>query len=335
MTNSNPIQSIAVLRADDFCVVSGANLGDPFAPAADLVLDDIYLLYPVAPTRRLSLCATGDGSFCISDESEIGTCGDTVVLDSLLNLMSADGNSIEVLVLVEVDTGGLISEVYLLPLAPMPRRTEYSLVGIDEKNARRKFAQTGCVSFTKGTHITLSTGQQVRIEELNIGDRVLTRDDGAQEIRWIGHSTVRASGPFAPILIEAGVLNNEHDLLVGPDHRLFVYQRVDEIGAGRPELLVKARHLINGQTVTVQDGGFVDYYQILFDQHHIIYAEGIAAESMLIDPHTRPALPSELLQKIGAVLPRHGRRDAHGLDVQEALLSRPDAIDLLRRASAR
>ena len=83
----------------------------------------------------------------------------------------------------------------------------------------------------------------------------------------------------------------------------------------------------------MQQGGFVEYFQILFDAHHIIYAEGIAAESMLIDPRTRPALPRELLEKLGAILPGHGRGDMHGLDVQKTLLDRPDAIDLLRRAS--
>ena len=83
----------------------------------------------------------------------------------------------------------------------------------------------------------------------------------------------------------------------------------------------------------MQDGGFVEYFQLLFDRHHIIYAEGIAAESMLVDPRTRPALPAELLEKLAAILPQHGGRDLKGLDVQKALLDRPDAIDLLRRAS--
>ena len=164
---------------------------------------------------------------------------------------------------------------------------------------------------------------------------MLTRDAGVQEIRWIGHSTVRCIGDFTPIRIRAGVLNNENDLLVSPDHRLFVYQRTDHIGVGRSELLVKARHLVNGDTVTFQEGGFVDYFQILFDRHHIIYAEAIAAKSMLIDARTRSALPPELVTKLQKVLPDHGKRSDHGLDVQKALLDRPDAIDILRRASQR
>jgi len=82
------------------------------------------------------------------------------------------------------------------------------------------------------------------------------------------------------------------------------------------------------------DGGFVDYFQILFDRHHIIYAEGIAAESMLVDPRTKPALPEGLLEKLSPLL-KHSDREGHGLDVAKALLDRPDAIALLKRASTR
>ncbi|MEO0502301.1 MAG: Hint domain-containing protein, partial [Pseudomonadota bacterium] len=167
--------------------------------------------------------------------------------------------------------------------------------------------------------------------DLKVGDRVLTRNDGVQAVRWIGQSTVRAVGDFAPIRIRAGTLNNAHDLVVSPDHRLFIYQRSDQLGAGRSELLVKARHLVNGDSVTVQDGGFVDYFELLFDTHQIIYAEGIAAESMLIDTRTKPVVPDE----VRAVIAPHTTTGLQGLDVTEALLDRPDAAEILRRASTR
>ena len=62
-------------------------------------------------------------------------------------------------------------------------------------------------------------------------------------------------GEFTPICIKAGTLNNDNDLIVSPDHRLFIYQRSDELGAGRAELLVKVRYLLNGDTVFTQTGG--------------------------------------------------------------------------------
>ncbi|WP_425046184.1 Hint domain-containing protein [Primorskyibacter sp. S87] len=335
MSYLNPVQSIPVYRADVFCVVNGANLGDEISPMDDLVLDDIYMLDTAASRYRLALHADGGGQFHIAENTELGNPGGLVHMDSALSLMSPDGQTTDALILVEVDDAGHIADVYMLPMAPLAPKVEYTLVGMDRDSAARKFAQVACVSFTRGTHITMASGKQVPIEQLTVGDRVLTRDDGVQEIRWIGQTTVRATGDFAPILIRSGALNNANDLLVSPDHRLFVYQRIDKLGTGRAELLVKASHLINGDTVTVQDGGFVDYFQLLFDRHHIIYAEGIAAESMLIDPRTKPALPPDLLQKLGEILPGHGQRGDHGLDVQKTLLERPDAIDLLRRASTR
>ncbi|SDD97708.1 Hint domain-containing protein [Ruegeria marina] len=333
VTRHAPAQSVPVYRADAFVVTNGANLGDEIAPMDELMLDDVYGLDPVAPLRRLGLEVLADGAFLVSGDTECGRPGHAVHLDCALSLMSPDGMTTDAIVLVEVDASGHIADVYLLPLAPLAARTDYTLVGIDSERARQKFAQVACVSFTRGTHITLASGAQVPIEELKVGDRVLTRDDGVQQVRWIGQSTVRAVGDFAPIVIRAGTLNNDNDLVVSPDHRLFVYQRRDEIGAGQPELLVKARHLVNGDTVFVQEGGFVDYFQLLFDRHHIIYAEGIAAETMLLDPRTRPALPEELLEEVRLLLDQHGRGDGHGIDVSKRLLDRPDAIALLKRAS--
>jgi Hint domain len=329
---SSQVQSIPVYRADAFRVTDGANLGDGISVCDDLIPDDVYTLKLGAIRERLSVHALKNGTFIIADDTEIGDPGATLHLDGALILMSPVGQNIDAIVLVEVDQDGDIAGIYLLPLSPLIEKTDYTLVGIDLDAARQKFAQMACVSFTRGTHITMASGAQKPIEDLQIGDRILTRDDGVQQVRWIGQSTVRATGDFAPIVVSAGTLNNSNDLTISPDHRLFVYQRSDQIGAGQSELLVKARHLVNGESIYVQSGGFVDYFQILFDSHHIIYAEGIAAESMLVDPRTRPALPAELLEKLKAV-PDHANRDSHGLDVQKSLLDRPDVIQLLRRAS--
>nr|WP_235789714.1 Hint domain-containing protein [Ruegeria pomeroyi] len=335
VTRYAPIQSVPVYLAEDFSVTNGANLGDAVAPMDELMLDDVYGMATDARTWRLGIETMEDGGFRIARDTETGQPGAALHLDCALNLMSPDGHTTDAIVLVELDTTGHIAELYLLPLAPLLPKTDYTLVGVDRDRAGQKFAQVACVSFTRGTHITLGSGAQLRIEDLKVGDRVLTRDDGVREVRWIGQTTVRAMGEFAPIVIRAGTLNNENDLVVSPDHRLFVYQRRDEIGVGRPELLVKARHLVNGDTVFVQEGGFVDYFQLLFDRHHIIYAEGIAAETMLLDPRTRPALPQEMLEQVSPLLDQHASGEGHGMDVAKALLDRPDAIDLLKRASTK
>ncbi|WP_299842242.1 Hint domain-containing protein [uncultured Roseovarius sp.] len=334
-STSHPTQSIPVFRSADLSVVNGANLGDPISFAAELDLDDTYELNQAAEPYRLSLQSDGKGGQVIAPETAIGTPGATLHMDCCLTLMSGNGVTTEVLVLVEVDGKGDVEEIYALPLAPLTPRLGYSLVGINSDSARTKFAEVACVSFTRGTHITLTSGEQKCIEELNVGDTVLTRDDGPQKIRWIGHATVRATGDFAPIRIKAGALHNENDLLVSPDHRLFIYQRSDALGAGRNELLVRARHLVNGDTVIQEDGGFVDYFQLLFDEHQIIYAEGIAAETLLVDTRTRPVLPAELSQELAKSLPDHADRAHMQFEIGESLLNHPDMAKLLKRASTR
>jgi hypothetical protein len=328
-----PAQNILVYRAEAFCVVEGVNEGDALSIFDDLEPDDTYALRDDATALRMALHTHADGTLEIASASATGRVGAPLHLDCALMLMSPDGQVFSAIVMVETEPDQTIAAIYLLPLDALRPGAPYRLVKAERDAARRTFAQIACVSFSRGTHITMATGAQVPIEKLRVGDRVLTRDNGAKAVRWIGQTTVRATGEFAPIVIAPDTLNNLNELVVSPQHRLFVYQRSDQLGVGRSELLVKARHLVNGTTVRVRSGGYVDYFQLLFDSHHIIYAEGIAAESMLVEPRTRPALPPELLERLPGLMPRHSSRDAHGTDVQKALLERPDAIDLLRRAS--
>jgi len=334
-TGSLSSQSVPVFVAAQFTATDGANMGDQISFARELVLDDVYELEFGADPARLALVARDDASFFVGHDTRIGTAGAAIHLDCALTFMSPNGEISDALLLVEVDAEGHADQIYLLPLSDMTSKVEYRLVGIDRETAHNKFAQVACVSFTRGTHITLASGAQRAIEDLTVGDRILTRDDGVQTLRWIGTSTTRAIGEFAPIRIEAGTLNNTADLLVSPDHRLFIYQRTDELGAGRSELMIKARHLVNDDTVRVAAGGFVDYFQLLFDSHQIIYAEGIAAESMLIDSRTRPVLPEDLSNSLGKHVKGHSDLPHAGLDVQEGLLNRPDIAELLKKASSR
>jgi len=326
-----PVQSLVVYPAEAFRVRHGVNEGDAIADASDLVMEDIYELDTGATTCRLAVASVdGSGEFVVGADSELGHAGARLFLDCLVTFMGPNGSHDEALILVEVDPEGAIAQVYLHPLGPLETKTGYTLVTVDTERAREKLAESACVSFTQGTRITMADGRQMPIEALRPGDRVLTRDSGPQAVRWVGHQTVRASGAFAPIRIEAGALNNEHALTVSPNHRLFIYQRVDAMGTGKKEVLVKARLLVNGTSVVQSEGGFVEYYQLLFDKHEVIYAEGIASESLFVDGATRPALPDEVTRRVQA----DTKANLGARELREADLVAKDAVDLLRRASA-
>lgn len=330
VTSPLPVQSLVVYPADAFRVTHGVNEGDAIGDALDLIMEDVYELSPSAQSGRLAIASReGTGEFLIGAGSDLGHAGARLFLDCLVTFMGPNGSHDEALVLVEVDPDGAISQVYLHPLTPLVPKIEYTLVTVDTERAREKLAESACVSFAAGTRITMADGRQVAIEDLRPGDRVLTRDSGPQEIRWVGQQTVRATGAFAPIRIAAGALNNLGDLTVSPNHRLFIYQRVDAMGAGQKEVLVKARLLVNGTTVVQSDDGFVDYFQLLFDKHQVIYAEGIASESQFVDTATRPALPAE----VNLRLVEDTKASLGACELREADVVAKDAVDMLHRAS--
>lgn len=316
-------------------VESGSNLGDPLGLCEDLALDDIYVLDGAIAPRRLGLIADETGQLMIAQDSDLGTPGRLAFIDCCLTLMSSDGDEIDVMVLVETDQQGIIGQIFALPISPIAPQKDYSLIRIAQTGLRRKLAQIASVAFARGTRITTSTGAQVPIEDLQIGDRILTRDAGVQPLRFVLRRTARACGDLSPVRLHPGALNNAAELIVSPDHRLMVYQRSNTLGAGTSEVLVRARDLVNGETVTSDGGGFVEYFQLLFDQHHIIYAEGIAAESLFLDPITQFAIPQDTLDRLPARTGRAQRRDDHGTEIGQNLLNRSDAVAVLKRASLR
>ena len=215
------MQTIPVYQADSFKVVHGANLGDTMSFADELMLDDVYTLKKVSRRRVLPVVLSDDGLH-VGTNGDTGTEGNALFLDSCVTLMTQNADTVEALLIVEVDEHDGVENIYVMPFSPMVEGIEYTLVGVDRENAEERFAQITCVSFVKGTRITLSSGALKPIEELEVGEKIITRDKGVQEIRWIGQSTMRATGDFAPVVIKAGALNNMHDLVVSPEHRLFV-----------------------------------------------------------------------------------------------------------------
>lgn len=135
--------------------------------------------------------------------------------------------------------------------------------------------------FTRGTLIDTPHGR-VAVEDLAIGDLVLTRDGGAQPVRWVGArhldvADLAETGQY-PIEFKPGSLASgypERVLRVSPQHRLLL----------DGDCLMPARGLTGLPGVRVMQGcREVSYHHILLDDHHVIRAEGAETESLLPGP---------------------------------------------------
>ncbi len=160
--------------------------------------------------------------------------------------------------------------------------------------------------YVAGTRIATEDGDRP-IEQLQVGDRVFTRDHGLQPIRWIGNSTVRAVGKLAPVRFTQGALGQnapERDLLVSRQHRMLVSSAVCERMFGSTEILVPAIKLTALQGVFVEEQAApLTYYHLMTDQHDIIYAEGVPSETMLSGPQAMDVLSDVALAELVAIFP--------------------------------
>ncbi|MCF6234377.1 MAG: Hint domain-containing protein [Rhodobacteraceae bacterium] len=142
--------------------------------------------------------------------------------------------------------------------------------------------------FTPGTNILTPDGP-VAIETLEIGDRVITRDHGMQMIRWIGATTlsagyIAARPDLRPVLIRKdalGVGQPEQDMRLSRQHRILVRDwRAEMMFGVEGGVLVPAHSLCNDSSVLLErPSEDVTYIHMAFDDHEVVYADGIESES--------------------------------------------------------
>ena len=164
--------------------------------------------------------------------------------------------------------------------------------------------------FTPGTMIATPDGER-RVEELKLGDLVLTADHGAQPLMWIGRTSVAAEGKLAPVRFESGMFGLTRPLLVSPQHRMLIDDWRAPYLYGHAEVLIAAHCLVNGKTVTRVEGGTVDYIHLLFSRHEIVFANGAKSESYF-PGHAVSGSERETQAEILALFPelaRTGGRD--------------------------
>jgi Hint domain len=163
-------------------------------------------------------------------------------------------------------------------------------------------AYAGLACFAAGTIIETALGPRA-VETLAVGDLVETHDHGPQTLRWIGESRVAGDGEHAPIRFEAGVIGNDAPLLVSPNHRVLVSGAQVELMFGTDEVLVPAKALVNGHSVTRQPCGTIGYLHLMFDRHELIRSNGAWSESYFAFAAARSRDDRAVVDELAALFP--------------------------------
>lgn len=294
----------AVFTAACFRVSSGVNHGDPVGAIDDVCLGDVYMLKRSAEVVTLDMKQSSHETqkplFDVIEGSQIEAPGTKAFIVARLTFMTQIGANVDALVIA---CDAPASRHYFYPLGPIEAGTEYTVIAAEENPTEIPLADLTGMSFGRGTRITMSDGSQRPVETLIPGERVLTRDHGMQEIRWIGKRTVQAVGDFAPVVISPGALGNVETLNVSQQHRMLISNWRAEVMTGSRDVLISAIDLVNDDTIYVRSGGFVEYTQLVFDQHQILYAEGVPTESLHMTRDILAGLPHDVASEILGLFP--------------------------------
>lgn len=191
--------------------------------------------------------------------------------------------------------------------------TTFTVTGNFNGNANQSFAEfeKPVICFVRGTRIDTKHGE-CAVESLRVGDWVRTKDNGFQQVRWIGtralgREQLIASPNLRPIRISKNALAKgfpSTDLYVSPQHRVLVGNRAALTLMGVESVLVAAKHLVDLKGVDyVYDFDEVEYFHIVFDRHEVISSNGTWSESLYTGPEALDTLEDEARAEIIALFP--------------------------------
>ncbi len=184
-------------------------------------------------------------------------------------------------------TGSFSTDGHTLTLSDGTESTSFNLAdatfGLDftvAPNAEGDGELVTVACYCPGTNIMTDHGE-VAVEQLEIGDLVLTSGGERRPIKWIGRRSyvgwlAATNQKVWPVCLHPGALADgvpRRALFVSPEHAMFLD------GA-----LIPAGLLVNGASITqtepLED---VHYIHLELDSHDVIWAEGALAETFIDD----------------------------------------------------
>lgn len=158
-------------------------------------------------------------------------------------------------------------------------------LGLESRNSPAKACSVnpGPCCFLPGTQIETSAGLTA-VEDLRVGDGVAT-SSGVQPVKWIGRREVNRPGKSwnggGAVKIARFAIDGKapsRDLFVSPAHAIYI-----------DGMLIPVANLVNGKTIianAMPEALSLTYYHVELETHEVIFAEGLAVESLLGDSAT-------------------------------------------------
>ncbi|KXF92511.1 Hint domain-containing protein [Phaeobacter inhibens] len=254
----------------------------------------------------------------------IGTI-DGVSVNELINpeyayfISDSSGNPVGKMYALTKATDAVSSiEAFTFDFQPIPGET-YTLTGTDMVPQVQSTDLYVC--FVNGTLIDTVDGP-VAVEDITAGTEVITRDNGAQPVLWVGaqdlsFANIAANPKSAPVLINKGALGGglpEQTLMVSPQHRVLVRSKVAQRMFGSDEIMVPAVKLtgLDGvERVSPDDG--VTYHHILCANHEMARANGHWSETLFTGEQAEIAIGADALSQIVSDYPEVAQMRLHPL----------------------
>jgi hypothetical protein len=157
--------------------------------------------------------------------------------------------------------------------------------------------------FLHGTMIRVPGGE-IPVQDLRPGMQVMTYDHGPQTLRWIGRRRITCTPDTTPIRFAPGSCGNDRPLLVSPQHRMLLRGNRAEMLFGTPEVLVKAKDMVDDHAIRpATDLAEVEYFHLLFGCHQLLWANGALSESYQPGPETATGFDAATLSEIQTLFP--------------------------------
>lgn len=164
--------------------------------------------------------------------------------------------------------------------------------------------------FTPDTMIATPRGER-RVQDLQVGDRVITRDNGIQQIAWVGHKpmsgTQLVQNPhLQPVLIKRGALGHglpERDMMVSPNHRMLVSNDKTQLYFEESEVLASAKHMIGANGIHPVNVMHTTYIHFMFERHEVVLSNGAWTESFQPGDYSLKGLGNEQRNEIFELFP--------------------------------